>query len=162
MGRIVAPYGVKGWIKVEPYTVSAAALLDYDRWWLARGDGLWSEFAVVSSRPHGNILLAELSGLASREAVRPWRGALLGVPRDALPKPGKNEVYWADLSGLKVINRTGEVLGRVVDLVETGAHPVLRVLRDSGDEQLIPLVAAFVDAIELDKGRILIDWQADY
>jgi len=162
MGRVIAPYGVKGWIKVKPYTASSAALLDYDRWWLASSDGLWSEFAVVSSRPHGNILLAELSGLASREAARSWRGALLGVPRDALPKPGKSEVYWADLSGLNVINRRGEVLGRVVDLVETGAHPVLRVVRDSGDEQLIPLVAAFVDAIDLDKGRIVIDWQADY
>jgi 16S rRNA processing protein RimM len=162
MGRVVAPYGVRGWIKVEPYTVLAAALLDYDRWWLASGEGRWSEFAVLSSRPHSNALLAELSGLASREAVQSWRGALVGVPRDALPKPDENEVYWADLSGLKVINRTGEVLGRVVDLLETGAHPVLRVLRDSGDEQLIPLVAAFVDAIELDKGRIVIDWQADY
>ncbi|HXX84310.1 MAG TPA: ribosome maturation factor RimM [Casimicrobiaceae bacterium] len=164
MGRVLAPYGVRGWIKVEAFTVSPAALLDYDRWWLAAHEGreAWKEFPVVSARLHGGTVLAELSGLADREAAAAWRGALLGVPRRALPPAGKGKVYWADLMGLTVINRGGETLGKVAGLLDTGAHPVLRVATEDGRERLIPLSPVHVDAIEPGAGRIVVDWHADY
>ena len=164
MGRLLAPYGVKGWIKVQPYTASPATLLEYDRWWLAprQDPDAWKAFDVVSARLHGNTVLAELSGLVDRESVRPWRGASLGVPRQALPALAEGEIYWSDLIGMVAVNRTGEVLGKVTGLLETGAHPVLRIAGESGAEQLIPLVPAHIDAIEPQARRIVVDWQADY
>jgi len=164
MGRVLASYGVKGWIKVEAFTSSPAALLDYDRWWLAAdaGRGAWMEFPVLAARLHGSSIAAQLSGLADREAAAAWSGALLGVPRGALPPPGKGQVYWADLVGLTVINRGGEIVGKVAGLLDTGAHPVLRVAGKDGSERLVPLTPAHVDAIELDTGRIRVDWQMDY
>ena len=164
MGRVLAPYGVKGWIKVEAFTSSPASLLDYDRWWLAAdaGRGAWTEFPVLTARLHSGSIAAQLSGLADREAAAAWRGALLGVPREALPPPGKGQVYWTDLVGLTVINRGGEIMGKVAGLLDTGAHPVLRVVVEDGSERLIPLVRAHVDAIEPDAGRILVDWRMDY
>ena len=163
MGRVLAPYGVKGWIKVQPFTASPAALLAYERWWLAghAGRDVWKDFQVVSARQHGSALVAALSGIDDREAVAAWRGALLGVPRNALPPLDRGEVYWADLPGLVVVNRAGEILGRVSGLLETGAHPVLRVAREDGRESLVPLVPAHVDAIEAHAGRIVVDWQVD-
>jgi 16S rRNA processing protein RimM len=164
MGRVLAPYGVKGWIKVEAFTSSPAALLDHDRWWLAARTGreAWKEFPVLEARLHGRNIVAQLAGLADREAAAAWRGAMLGVPRGALPPPGEGQVYWADLIGLTVINRDGEIMGKVSGLLDTGAHPVLRVAGEDGSERLIPLVPAHVDAIEPRAGRILIDWQMDY
>jgi 16S rRNA processing protein RimM len=164
MGRVLAPYGVRGWIKVQAFTGSPAALLDYDRWWLAprAGHETWQEFPVASARLHGKTVLAELSGVADREAAAAWRGSLVGVPRDALPPAGKGQVYWADLMGLTVINRGGETLGKVAGLLDTGAHPVLRVATEDGHERLIPLSPAHVDAIEPRAGRIVVDWQSDF
>jgi 16S rRNA processing protein RimM len=49
-----------------------------------------------------------------------------------------------------------------VGVLETGAHPVLRVQAEDGAERLIPVVGAYVDAIEPAAGRIMVDWPADY
>jgi 16S rRNA processing protein RimM len=164
MGRVLAPYGVKGWLKTRPFTVSLATLLDYDRWWLAAGDGSdgWKEFPVLSARCHADTLLVELEGLADRESAARWRGALIGVARATLPDLREGEIYWADLIGFVVVNRAGDVLGRVTGLLDTMAHGVMRVAGEDGSERLIPLVPAYLDAIERDAMRIVVDWQRDY
>ena len=164
MARVLGPYGIQGWIKARPYTTSIAALLDYTTWWLApaRDADAWREFAVRSARQHGNTLVAALDGVADREAALQWRGAWVAVPRSALPSPKAGEFYWSDLVGLAVVNRAAETLGRVKKVVETGAHPVLQVESEDGDERLIPVVAAYVDAIDPAAGRIMVDWPADY
>jgi 16S rRNA processing protein RimM len=110
-------------------------------------------------------MVARLEGLNRREEVAPWRGASIGVPKASLPALAAGEVYWADLVGFAVINRSGVTLGRVGGVLETGAHPVLRVASDGPSEDgepLITLVPAYVDAIDVAGARIVVDWQPDY
>jgi len=165
MGRVLSPYGIKGWIKARSFAVELDVLLGYRSWWLsAKGTGgerEWQEFHVVSARVHSDLVLAELQGLTSREAVLPWRGADVGIPRSALPRALAGEVYWSDLMGMEVVNRAGDALGKVVGLVDTGVHPVLQVAGE-GRERLIPLVPAYLDAVDQDGRRITVDWQLDY
>ena len=172
MARVLAPYGIQGWIKARPYTASIASLLDYQTWWLAPADDAerWRQFSVRSARQHGDTLVAALDGVADREAALQWRGAWVAVPRSALPEPDPGEFYWSDLVGLAVVNRAGETLGQVSKVLETGAHPVLQVQaqvqvgleEEGGGERLIPVVADYVDAIEPAAGRIMVNWPADY
>ena len=164
MGRVLGPYGIKGWLKARPFTASPDTLLDYDRWWLAAqgGQGAWKEFAVVSARIHADTLLVELEGLSDRETSAAWRGALLGVPRMKLPKLRKGEMYWADLVGFAVVNRGGELVGTVAGMLDTAAHPVLRVVGDDRRERLIPMVPAFLDAIDAEIRQVQVDWQRDF
>ncbi|HEX8010316.1 MAG TPA: ribosome maturation factor RimM [Casimicrobiaceae bacterium] len=164
MGRVLAPYGLRGWLKARAFTASPAGLLAYRVWWLAKEEGAWREFAVREARAHADALVAELEGLGTREQAARWRGATIAVPRAALPPLGRGEVYLADLVGLAVVNRAGVTLGRVTGVLETAAHPVLRIAREGNNpgERLIPLVPAHVDAIELDRARILVDWALDY
>jgi 16S rRNA processing protein RimM len=164
MGRVLGPYGIKGWLKARPYTASPDTLLDYDRWWLAAqgGQDAWKEFTVVSARIHADTVLVEFEGLTDRESSASWRGALLGVPRAKLPKLPKGEMYWADLIGFGVVNRAGERMGTVAEVLDTAAHPVLRVAGDDGRERLIPLVPAYLDAIEAEVHRVQVDWQMDF
>ena len=165
MGCVMGPYGVQGWIKARTFTASPSGLLAYRAWWLATSDDRWCEFAVLEARVHSDTTVARLEGLNRREDVAPWRGASIGVPRLSLPALAAGEVCWADLVGFAVINRSGVTLGRVGGVLETGAHPVLRVAADGqGDEgeRLIPLVSAYVDAIDVAGARIVVDWQPDY
>jgi 16S rRNA processing protein RimM len=164
MARVLAPYGVQGWIKARPYTASIATLLDYATWWLAPAADAeaWRAFVVRTARQHGDTLVAALEGLDDREAALAWRGAWVAVPRSALPATVPGEFYWSDLIGLVVINRAAQTLGRVAKVLETGAHPVLHVEAEDGAERLIPVVAAYVDAIDPVAGRIMVDWPADY
>jgi len=163
MGRVLSPYGIKGWIKARSFAVEADALLHHPTWWLAaKGrSGDWEAFKVVSARVHSGVLLAELQGLTTRESVLPWRGADVGVPRAALPRVQTGEVYWSDLIGMDVVNRAGDALGKVAGLVDTGVHPVLQV-EGNDRERLIPLVPAYVDTVDQDARQIVVDWQLDY
>ena len=169
MGRVIAPYGVKGWVKVHAYTEDRATLLDYAAWWIrpragsAKDAGGWREYAVEASREHGASLIAQLAGIGDREAAAMLKGADIGVPRDALPPVAENEIYYSYLVGLEVVNRQGEHLGRVATVQDYGAHPVFRVTDvATGTERLIPFVAAYVDRVDVAAGRIEVDWLPDY
>ena len=159
MGRIAAPYGVKGWIKVHPYTEYLDSLLDYPVWRLGKG-GAWRPYRVVEGRPHNRFLLAELEGVDDRDAAERLRGMEIAVARDELPEPDEDEYYWDDLIGLEVVNTSGASLGRVKGLLETGAHDVLQVVGER--ERLIPFTAPIVLEVNLAAGRIRVDWEADY
>ncbi len=163
MGRIAAPYGVRGWLKILPSTREHEALLDYPEWWLRkRGKAdTWQKVRLTEGRSHGNTLVVQLAGLDNREAAAAYAGGEVGVARDALPRAGGDEVYVADLVGLAVVNRQGESLGKVVEVQDFGAHPVLRVTGEAGTH-LVPFVEAYVDTVDMAGGRIEVDWQKDY
>ena len=162
MGRIAAPFGVQGWLKVLPSTAAPDTLLSHREWWLRPRGADWQKRALQSGKPHGNTLIVHLSGLTDREAAATLAGADIGVPRSSLPAEGANEVYFADLVGLAVRNRQGELLGRVAAVQEYGAHPVLRVEDGEGEARLIPFVSAYVDAVDRKAGVVEVDWQRDY
>ena len=162
MGRVMAAYGVHGWMKVRPYSQAPDALLEHSRWWLAQEEqGPWREFEVVSARQHGDTLIAQFADIADREAAAIWRGALVALPRTELPALADGEFLWSDLLGMRVVNRSGQALGEVVGVLDAGAHPVLRVAQEGG-ERLVPFVGAFVDAIDAVDRRIDVDWELDY
>lgn len=163
MGRVAAPHGVRGWVKVVPWSQDPAALIGHDVWWVKKpaADG-WREIRVVRARMHGAALVAELTGVATREEAAALRGSEVAVPRAALETPATNEYYWSDLEGMDVVNRSGVRLGCVIGLTESGAHPLLRVAGADGLERLIPFVAAHVDRVDAPARRIDVDWEADY
>jgi 16S rRNA processing protein RimM len=166
MAKVLAPYGVNGWIKARPFSEATDALLGYGRWWLREaGSADWREVLPRDRRMHSGLVLAQLATIDSREAALALRGAEIGVPRAAMPVLDDDAVYWSDLIGLEVVNRAGVALGKVVEVQEFGAHPVLRVAPEPVEarpERLIPLVAAHVDGIDLAARRIDVDWQPDY
>jgi 16S rRNA processing protein RimM len=164
MGRVLAPYGVAGWLKVEAYTEAPDGLLEYEEWRLrAPGGNGWSVHTLAQGRMHGGVLLVQLSGVADREQAFALRGMEVGVPRSALPAAAEDEVYWADLVGFRVVNRESRELGEVASVTAHGAHPLLRVARkDGGPERLIPYVPAVIDAVDMPARRIEVDWGEDY
>ena len=110
------------------------------------------------------MLVAHLSGADTRDAALALKGCEIGVPRSALPAAEANEIYWADLVGLMVVNREGCVLGRVEDVAVHGAHPLLQVvpIERPGPQRLIPYVPAVIDAVDRMNGRIEVDWAEEY
>jgi len=160
MGRVTAPFGVRGWFKVYTLTAEPDNLCDYPVWWLRR-EGDWREMKVIAARVQGNTLVAQLAGVESREAAAELRGSEIGVPREQLPAAASGEFYWADLIGLKVVNRAQDELGRVARIVETGANDVL-VVKDGAEEILIPFIADAIVKVDVAAGVIAVDWGRDY
>jgi len=159
MGRIAGPFGIKGWVKVQPFTESPAGLLRHSTWWLGR-DGGWDRRELREGAVHGRSLIAQLQGCETPEAAALLTGLEVAVERQALPDNKEGEYYWADLIGLEVVNREDVSLGRVVRLLETGANQVLVVLGER--ERLVPFVEPVVVAVDVAGGRLTVDWEADF
>jgi 16S rRNA processing protein RimM len=159
MGRIGAPFGVKGWIKVQPNTAATSNLLAYGTWWIG-SEGDWQERAVEEARVQGDAVVARIAGCEDRDAAASLRGKMVGVPRAALAPAGSGEYYWADLIGLAVVNTAAVALGRVAGMMETGANDVLVVQGER--ERLIPFIATVIRKVDLESGTIQVDWDADY
>jgi 16S rRNA processing protein RimM len=159
MGRIAGPFGVLGWVKVQPFTEEIDGLLKFPVWSLGRGEQ-WREVKVLDSEAHHTTLVAKLEGCNDRDAAAALKGLEIAVPREALPDAPENEYYWSDLIGLEVVNVQGEVLGKVAELLETGANDVLVV--EGERERLLPFTAQVILKVDLAAGRISVDWGADY
>jgi len=159
MGRITAPYGVKGWIKIHPYTEAIEGLTRYAEWWLGK-QGEWRKAVVIQSRPQGKTLVAKLQGCDDRAAAQLLKNLHIAVERSHLPAAKEGEYYWADLIGLEVVNLRGEALGVVSALFATGANDVLRVQGER--ERLIPFIPQVVREVSLDAAAIRVDWGLDY
>jgi len=166
LGEVLGAYGVRGSLKVRPFTELPETLLGHATWWLktTRG-GDWREYQAGSGRLHSGSLLVTLNGVETREEALAMKGALVGVKRCALPAAGEDEYYWNELTGFAVWNRAGVLLGEVSGITEHGAHPLLRVARPAGmrgAERLIPFVPAIVDRVDVGAGRIDVDWGEDF
>jgi 16S rRNA processing protein RimM len=159
MGRIAAPFGIKGWVKVQTFSENPGALMEFDSWRIGREDQQ-RDYAVAESQDHSNTLVARFEGINDRDQAFALRGLEVSVPRSALPDPADDEYFWADLIGMEVVNEQGMVLGRVESLMETGAHDVL-VIKGS-KEHLIPFIDAFVGKVDVAAGTIAVDWGEDY
>ncbi len=159
MGRIVAPYGILGWLKVQPHTENVDSLFDYENWWLGR-DSVWNEYSVEEAKVHGKTLLVKLDKINDRDSALVFKGKQVAVPRELLPPTEENEYYWSDLIGLEVTNKESICMGSIVDVFETGANDVLVVKGDK--ERLIPFVAQVILQVDLESKTMIVDWDADF
>ncbi len=179
VGRIVDAWGLKGWLKVQPFADDPQALFSTKRWFLLPSEkvgplaplgGIPSVLKITQVKDHGEVVVALAQEVADRTAAEALRGARVFVGRASFPTPDTDEFYWVDLIGLTVVNRQGELLGTVVGLIDTGPHSVIRVLPDpqaasamaQESERLIPFVGAYVDTVSLEHRLITVDWGLDY
>jgi 16S rRNA processing protein RimM len=159
MGRIAAPYGVMGWVKIQPFTETLDGLFDYEQWWISDAAG-WRVAIVEEARVHGKTVIAKFSGCDGRDAAFAMKGKEIAVARDDLPQADEGEYYWSDLIGVVVHNLQEVSLGRIGDVFATGANDVLVVQGER--ERLIPFVGQVVKEVDLVAGRMLVDWDADF
>jgi 16S rRNA processing protein RimM len=157
LGRIEGAWGLRGWVRIEPWTGEAGAAADYPQWWLGAGR---NEMRVVSARQHGAKLIARLAGIESPEAAQLLKGATIAVPREALPEPEPGRYYWADLMGAEVVNRSGARLGWVEKVFHNGAHDVIEVAGER--KRLLPWVEGVIERVYPGARRIEVDWEPDW
>ena len=171
VGRIADAWGVKGWFKVLPHSASPEALFSSKRWFLLPSERGAKNFAgpvllrVKETKDHSDTLVASADGIDDRDMAQALKGARIFVARSSFPTAGKDEYYWVDLIGLDVVNREGVALGKVSELLSTGAQTVLVMEYQEGDstkERMIPFVSVYVDDVDTAARRITVDWQPDY
>jgi len=191
LGRVLGAHGIKGWLKIQPFSSDSSALASATKWWLADPqsplaptDSHFSTFVpapVVWAKSHGNFFLASLKNTTDRNAAEALKGQRIFVSRADFPKPVKDEYYWVDLIGCRVTtSESGEPvpLGVVESILENPAHSILSVRQQAVREDgvwcdrldakgkpvitLIPFVAAHVQSVDLAERVIATDWPRDF
>lgn len=168
VGYISGAYGLNGWVRIKPYSSDADALLHAKTWWLDKPD--FHDVEMRQAKVHSGDVVAQLMGVAGRDAAEALKGAAVQISRSYFPPLSDDEFYWVDLIGLEVENLQGERLGVVQDLMDNGAHPILRVGQPevpdpegkARQELLIPFVDHFVKTVDQKAKKITVDWGRDY
>jgi len=161
LGRISGVHGVQGWVRVHSDTSPRENIVNYSPWHLIR-EGRRESRKVNAGRRQGKAVVAKLEGCNDRDAAEELVGALISIPRSALPDttvPG--EYYWADLVGLSVVTVDGVELGRIEQLFETGSNDVIVVQGDK--ERLVPYIwEQVVREVDLEAGVMRVDWDPEF
>jgi 16S rRNA processing protein RimM len=175
VGHVTGAYGIQGWIRVRPYSAEADALLNAKTWWLEKSGLPKQDIEVMQSKGHSGDVVARLTGVADRNAAEALKGNAVYISRKHFPALDDDEFYWVDLIGASVENLQGEQLGVVADMMDNGAHPILRVAMPvqeaeqgakgkpaGAPELLIPFVGQFVKTVQQAEKKIIVDWGLDY
>lgn len=165
VAHVTGAFGLDGWIRLRPYSAQASALLNAKSWWLDKPE--LHDVEVMQVRTQGDDVVARLMGVADRNGAENLQGCTVQIRRSHFPALDDDEYYWVDLIGHAVENLRGETLGIVADLMDNGAHPILKVAQqgDAGLKTaalLIPFVDRFVTNVDQLAKKITVDWERDY
>lgn len=155
-GVVAGVHGLRGDLKVRPATAGSMVLAEASRVVLRHPDGTTSSYTTQKVAPHKGNLLVRLKGLDHIDKVQGLMGCEVLMPLDELPDTDEDEFYWHELEGLTVVDRTRGELGTLDEMFTTAAHDIYVVNGPYG-EVLIPAVEAFLEEIDLEGRRMMVD-----
>jgi len=155
VGAVAGAFGVRGEVRLKSFTAEPEDVAAYGP--LATEDGART-FEVTLVKPVKAGFAARLTGVSTKEQADALRGTRLYAGREALPDPGEEEYYHADLIGLEVRDTGGTLLGRVRAIHDHGAGDLLEI-HGPGLKQtvLLPFTREAVPTVDIAGGRIVAD-----
>jgi len=154
VGVVAGAHGVRGEVRIRSFTANPRDIARYGT--LSNEQGTRRFEVRVLSEAKGTVI-ARLDGVADRDAAEALRGVRLFVPRTALPKPGREEWYLADLVGLSAERKDGTAMGRVKSVENFGAGDLLEIERPDGSTVWLAFTRAAVPEIDVASGRLVVD-----
>ena len=151
LGLVGVPFGLEGFVKVKPFSgeTSHFSRLDKVTLRLNEKEKIWDVAEIV---PHGQFLLMRFAGIDSPEAAAVLKGAQIITGREHAAPLKKGEYYVEDLKGLEAVNREGEVLGYITDILEGGGGQLAELKLLSGEIRLVPFRNEFFGELSLERG----------
>jgi 16S rRNA processing protein RimM len=158
VGVVVGAQGIKGAVRIKPFTDRPEAVAAYGPVTDEAGARRFEVKIVGQAR---GVVTAQLSGVTDRNAAEALKGLRLYVPRAALPEPEQEEFYHADLIGLAAERADGSPLGRVKAVLDHGAGTYLEIVAEGGRPLIVPFTRAAVPVVDLAAGRLVIEPPAE-
>ncbi len=160
IGKVVAPHGVRGDIRIMPLTERPERFLDFRELLLEDGRKL----TVLNMRFHKRMLLASTKEITSMDQAELLRGKKIFIDAEILPELEEDRYYVADLIGLPVFDDTGKELGTFKDTISTGSNDVYVISVPNAKDILIPALKIYIKEIDITGGRIVVklpEWTDD-
>ncbi len=153
VGVVTTTHGIAGDVKVFPTTDEPNRFRKLKNVLLETGKG-FTELEITRVRFFKNMVILHFKGHDTVESVMPYKGKGLFVARDNAVELGENEYFIADLIGMTVYQESGELLGTLKDVLQTGANDVYVVERPKGREVLIPAIRQCILRVDTRAGEM--------
>lgn len=160
LAEVTKPHGVRGEVRLKLYNEDSDVLLDQDEVLSRFPDGAEEEVSVDAARRADDAILMKLYSVDNRDRADELRGALVCVKRGDFPPLEEGEFYVCDIEGARVLSRRGQDLVPLGTVREMRSYPSVEVLviaaADGGKDWEVPLVEAFVERVDVEKGEVIV------
>ena len=155
IGQIVNHFGIKGMVKVNPFTDDISQFEKLKSILLVK-DGKLSEVEIEETKYSKNQVLLKLKGIDTVEEAEKYRGWYLKIARSNSKKLPKDTYFIADLLGLTVYTDENILLGKVEDIYNSGANDIYVIKSEDGKQILLPGTKEVIKQIDLEQERITV------
>ena len=155
IGQIVNTFGIKGMVKVNPFTDDISQFEEMETI-LVDKKGSLLEMQIEEVKYSKNQVLLKLKGIDTVEEAEKYRNCYLKLPREKARKLPKNTYFIADLIGLEVYTEEGKLLGKVDDIYNTGASDIYVIKDELGKQILLPAIKDVIKQIDLEQEKIVV------
>lgn len=154
IGKVRRPHGMDGELIVDAYSEDPQRFKPGNQIYLGEEHQL---HVIKSRRSHDKSLLITFKGIDDSDAAGNLRNQLVYIHRENLPVLPEGRYYHFDLIGLNVFDKSGNSIGKLVEVLETGANDVYVVKNEQGEETLLPALAQVVLEVNLADGCMVVD-----
>lgn len=155
VGQIVNTFGVKGFLKVKPFTDEISRFEELKTVYIVQKNEM-KKVEIEEVKYHKQMVLLKLKGIDSLTEAEKQKGLFLKIDRKDTKKLPKDTYFIADLLGLDVYTEEGELLGKVDDIFNSGANDVYVVKNELGKQILLPGIKEVLKEIDLEKEKIIV------
>lgn len=156
IGRIVSTHGIKGEVRVQPWCDSPDELTRFETLYIKDTAGRRA-VGILSARVHKNVVVMKLDGVDTVEQAQKLRDKILLAARADFGLP-EGRYFVADLLSMEIVDcRSGEIYGRLTDVLQYGAADVYEVTGQGGSKLLIPAIDGVIEKRDFDSGKIYVD-----
>jgi len=156
IGVVGSPFGVKGFVKVRPFSGEIDHLLKLQSVQINK-DGKERLLQIEEINPSPPNVLIRFKGIDTPEAAKTLNGAQLLADRSQAAPLAEGEFYIEDLKSLPVVSTSGEQIGVITDIIEGGGGELMEIKLTNGESRLIPLRKEFFPEISPEKGKIVLE-----
>lgn len=154
VGVVTGVHGLKGLVRVKPFTETPEAVTAYGS--VETEDGSRRLELEFANRAGKGQIAVRIAGVTDRDAAEALKGQRLYIRRERLPAPEEGEFYYADLIGLAVQRTSGQSAGKVRGVYDFGAGDVLEIADETGALTMVPFTLDAVPEIDLAAGRVIV------
>ena len=155
IGQIVNTFGIKGFVKVNPFVDDVLRFDDLEKVYIRRNKEI-KELQVEEVKYHKNMVLVKFKGIDKVEDAELLRNFYLEVDRENAIELEEGEYFIADLLGMNVLTEENEELGKLEDIFNAGSSDIYVVKTDEGKQILLPAISEVVKEINLKENKIIV------
>lgn len=155
IGQIVNTFGIKGFVKIVPFTDDLERFEELERVFVVKQKQL-IEMQIEEVKYHKNLVLVKFKGIEDINMAEKYKGCYIKIKRENARKLPKDTYFIADLIGIDVYDENGNLLGKVDDIFNNKSHDVYVIKDDLGKQILLPSTKEVIKDVDVEKGKIIV------